>query len=391
MEATVFLILLINLLALAGLGLFVFWTLQKHLPRQGGEEQKQMVRGLVNEVFGEVSGKVATQSKLILQGEKETISADLRNKHAAIEKLVDELRHEMQGRQRDLHVSEEKRSAQFAQLSESIKQQQEITKELKENTAQLKNVLANNQTRGQWGERILDELLLSGGLVEGYHYAKQIPLGSESIKPDITLLLPNQRKVAVDAKFPYSAMQKMAEETTKEGKLAARKQFVVDVKEKVNQIVKRGYINPEQGTLDYAILFVPNEILFSYINQTAPEVIDYALEKHVMIVSPFTFLIVARTIMESYRNFMMENHLRDIVRHIGEFVEEWGRFENEFGKFDESLSKLRKNYDQIVTTRYKQMNMRLGRIEKFRLGQSEGGAAATPPPPLPILDSSDPA
>jgi DNA recombination protein RmuC len=369
MDSQIFLLILVNILGLAAVAFFILGQLKKQQPAQDDEAQRQMLKGLVNEVFGEVTGKVAEQSKRVLQGEKDIISADLKNKHAAIEKIVEELRHEIEERQRDIHHSEQERNKQFAEISTRIKEHQEITKELKENTAQLKNVLSNNQTRGQWGEHILDGLLRSGGLVENVHYTKQSTLGSETSKPDITLLLPNQRIVAVDAKFPYSAVQKMADETTKEGKLAAKKQFITDVKEKVNQIVKRGYINAEQGTLDYAILFVPNELLFSFINQTAPEVIEYAMEKHVMMVSPFTFLIVTRTIMESYRNFMMENHLRDIVRYIGEFVEEWSRFEGEFGKFDESLTKLRKSYDQITTTRYNRMRLRMNRIEEYRLGQ----------------------
>jgi DNA recombination protein RmuC len=369
MDAQIILLILVNILGLAAVGFFVISQLKKQQPVQDDDAQRQMLKGLVNEVFGEVTGKVAEQSKRVLQGEKETITTDLKNKHNAIEKMVDELRHEIEERQRDIRHSEEERGKQFAEISTRIKEHQEVTKELKENTSQLKNILSNNQTRGQWGEYILDGLLRSGGLVEGTHFSKQLTLGSEAVKPDITLLLPNQRRVAVDAKFPYAAVQRMADETSKEGRLVAKKQFITDVKEKVNQIVKRGYINPEQGTLDYAILFVPNELLFSYINQTAPEVIEYAMEKHVMIVSPFTFLIVTRTIMESYRNFMMENHLRDIVRYIGDFVEEWARFEGEFNKFDESLGKLRKSYDQITTTRYNRMRLRMNRIEEYRLGQ----------------------
>lgn len=388
MDSQLLLIVLVNVLGLAAVGYLVMNQLKKQQPVKDEEQERALLKGLVNEVFGEVTGKVAEQSKRVLEGEKETIATDLKNKHAAIEKVVDELRRELTERQRDLHAAEQDRNKQFAELSTRIKEHQEVTKELKENTAQLKNILSNNQMRGQWGEFILDGILRTAGLVEGTHYAKQLALGSESVKPDITLLLPNQRKVAVDVKFPYAAVQKMADSATKAEKDVAKKQFVVDVKNKVKQIVERGYINSEQGTLDYAILFVPNELLFSFINQTCPEVIDEAMEKRVMIVSPFTFLIVARTIMESYRNFMMENHLRDIVRYIGEFVEEWGRFELEFGKFDDALLKTRKAFDQIATTRFNRMRLRLGRIEEYRHGMlgEKSTQAEIETPELPLIE-----
>ena len=90
-----------------------------------------------------------------------------------------------------------------------------------------------------------------------------------------------------------------------------------------------------------------------------------------MIVSPFTFLIVARTIIESYRNFMIENNLRDIIKYITEFVDEWSRFEDGFGKFDDQLGRLRRAFDQIATTRYNRMRLRINRIEEYRHGMLE--------------------
>ncbi len=392
MDAQLLLLLLVNVIGIAAVGFFLSMQLKKQQPEKKVEEERALMKSLVNEVFGEVTGRVTEQSKRLLAGETEIISTDLKNKHAAIEKVVDELRRELTERQRELHLAEQERNKQFSEVATRIKEHQEITKELKENTDSLKNILSNNQMRGQWGEFILDGILRTSGLVEGTHYAKQLALGSESVKPDITLLLPNQRKVAVDVKFPYAAVQKMADATTPVEKAAAKKQFVTDVRNKVKQIIDRGYINSEQGTLDYAILFVPNELLFSFINQTCPEVIDEAMENRIMIVSPFTFLIVARTIMESYRNFMMENHLRDIVRYIGEFVEEWGRFEGEFGKFDDALIKMRKAFDQIATTRYNRMRLRLGRIEEYRHGMLGEGTTPSTATRVesPLIESQEP-
>jgi DNA recombination protein RmuC len=262
---------------------------------------------------------------------------------------------------------EQDRNKKFGEITTAISEHRKITEELKTSTESLAKVLSNNQTRGQWGERIIEDILTSAGLIENIHYSKQLELKS-GVKPDITLLLPNERTVSIDVKFPYSEIQKMALAEGKEAKDGHLKAFVRDLKEKMNQIEKRGYISIEEGTLDYAIMFVPNEMLFSFINQQFPDIVDEAMAKKIMIVSPFTFLIVARTVMESYRNFMMENNLRRIVKQIQEFGEEWLRFKKDFESFDVMIDKLKEQYDKITTTRYKMMNSKLKKIEDYQQG-----------------------
>ncbi len=377
MTAEFLLLLLLNV-ALIGLFLFIVLRQFNKLQKPNPEEEQHRLKSIVNEIFGEVTQKVGEQSREILKGEKEVIATDLKNKQVQIEKIVLELRRELNDRQREIRQLEQERDKQFSQISTHKKEHQQITKELQSSTDKLSKVLSNNQKRGEWGEHILDDILQTAGLIENVHYSRQQTLGDGSVKPDVTLLLPDKRVVAVDVKFPYSAIQKMADTDSVLEKKTYKQEFIRDVKAKVQQLLDRGYINSEAGTLDYAILFVPNEMLFSYINQNCPEVIDLAMRSKIMIVSPFTFLIVARTIVESYRNFMMENHLRDIIKYISEFVEEWGRFEGEFGKFDERLDQLRKAFDQIANTRYSRMRLRINRIEEFRHGMLDDPARKAP-------------
>ncbi len=348
MDAAPLLILLIAI----GIGFGVLYLLISRL-------QENKTKAIVNQVFGEITNKVGEQTKNILENDKDTIT-----------ELVKNLQLELKERQKDLRAMESERDKQFGEVKRAIEEHQKTTAELKTTTDALKNVLSNNQTRGAWGERIIEDILRSAGLIEGVHYSRQEKLGDGDVRPDITLLLPNGRKVAVDVKFPYAAIQEASLANGKAEKETLLKKFESDVRTKLKQIVERGYINSEKGTLDYAIMFVPNELLFSFINQQFPGIVDEAMSKKVMIVSPFTFLIVARTVMESYRNFMVENNLRKIVKHITEFVEEWGKFTVEFNKFDDTIEKLRDSFDHIHTTRYKMMESKIKKIESYRQGNT---------------------
>jgi DNA recombination protein RmuC len=339
------------------------WLLLK---QKNGVDQRQM-ENVVAQVFGLSAQKIAEQSRQILAGEKEIIRVDLENKQRSIENLVLSLQKEIGERQLEIRSLEQDRNKKFSEIVTSLETHRRSTEDLRISTQQLASVLSNNQTRGAWGERIIEDLLQANGLIEGIHYLKQAKLETTTLRPDITLLLPNKRNVPVDVKFPYSEIQKMAATENKSEKEAHLKQFAVDLKIKINKVAE--YINPAYQTLDYAILFVPNEMVFSFINQRFSELVDEAMSKRVIIVSPFTFLVVARTVIESYRNFMMEDKLRDIIQYVAEFTQEWGAFQEEFGKLGRSLESVTSGYEKLASTRTKQMNKKIKKIQEHETGK----------------------
>ena len=344
----------------------LYFMIRNSLP---AGKSDQDLEDIVNQVFGKSAQKVAEQSRDILQAEKENIKTDLANKQKMLETLVGDLRREMKEKQQDLRLTEQDRSKKFGQLSDQLEQHRLLVTELRTSTQQLARVLSNNQQRGEWGERIIEDLLKSNGLVEGIHYRRQAKLGATAIKPDITLLLPNERVVPVDVKFPYSEIQKMAEAESKKAKEEHLKQFGIDLKNKINKVAE--YIKPEENTLDYAIMFVPNEAVFSFINQKLPQLVDEAMSKRVLIVSPFTFLIVARTVMESYRNFMMEDRLRDVIKHIDGFTNEWSRFKDQLLKFGRAIDSVRATYEELSTTRVRQLERKIEQVESAQVSSGK--------------------
>jgi len=354
----------IDLLLVLGVIIFgfasLYFLLQKKLSKESSQEE---VENLVHKVFSLSTTKIAQQSKQVLEGEKEAIKIDLENKQKMIEDLVKQLQQDLNERQKEIRLIDKDRNQKFDKLTTQIDEHRKLTKELETSTTQLAKVLSNNQTRGAWGERIIEDLLTSQGLMEGVHYQRQTTLGNSNLKPDITLLLPNNRFVPVDVKFPYSEIQKMATAETKKSKNEHLLQFKRDLKIKISKVAE--YINPEENTLDYAIMFVPNEMVFSFINQKLPELVDEALEKRVIIVSPFTFIIVARTVMESYRNFMLEDRLREVIGYIDSFTKEWGKFKDQFEKYGQRIDSLKKSYESISGTRFNVMDRKIEKIENY--------------------------
>ncbi len=343
----------------------LYWAIQRLL---GQRTERVELEKIVEQVFGKSASLITEQSRTVLHGESSLLTADLAHRHKNMADMVDSVKKDLEKRQDEIRSLEQDRVKKFTELVTSLEQQQKLTSELQVSTQKLTAVLANNQARGQWGERIIEDLLQSNGLLEGVHYARQQPLVGTEFRPDITLLLPNKRFVAVDVKFPFSEVQSWATTENKQQQALILKQFVQNIKGKIDKVAE--YIVPAANTLDYAVLFVPNEMIFSLLNQKTPEIIEYALEKRVLLVSPFTFLIVARTVLESYRNFMISDSLRAAAGQIDAFVSEWDKFKTHFEKYGRTLQTLQGDYETLTTTRVRQMERRIEKVQQIRQGNS---------------------
>ncbi len=364
---------LLILAVLIGGMVAIAWWLQRQLKTQQTSADWEKV---VNQIFGMTSQKIAEQSRQVLAGEQSLIKTELNHKHEAMSEMMKELRNELQQRQRELRGLEVDRTEKFTQLATELEHHRKLMDELQVTTRQLTSALANNQHRGEWGERIIEDLLQANGFVEGIHYLRQSKQSISALRPDITLLLPNKRTVPVDVKFPFAEMQKWLNADTKLARDQHLKQFASDLRSKVVKVA--GYIDSAQNTLDYAILFVPNEAVFSFINQKLPDVVDEAIGKRVLIVSPFTFLIVARTVMESYRNFMIGDKLRDAVAAVDDFAKEWDVFKQKFGKYGRSLDTLKQDYEELTGTRVRQLEKKMTKINTYRDGAALGEEKKVP-------------
>lgn len=354
MDITLIVITLV--LGFVGLSIFLVWLIKSLL-------HPQQLQSLVQQVHGISANTLQQQAQAALKDEREKIASNLQNQQQLFDKTVAELRAELKQRQVEIRQLEQDRQAKFSALATTLQQQQELTKELQVTTNQLTKVLSNNQTRGGWGERIIEDLMQANGMVEGVHYARQQSLGNSEFKPDITLLLPDQRVVAVDVKFPYQALQKMMQVESQAAQKAHLQEFKRDVKTKLQKVAK--YILPSEHTLDYAIMFVPNEAIFSFINQQLSEIVDEAFQKRVLLVSPFTFVVVARTVMESYRNFMLESNLRQIVSSLEDFNQEWQKYRQQVDKFGRAIESMQRSFEDLAGTRTNQLEKKLQAVQQM--------------------------
>lgn len=326
------------------------------------KKNKENLKNIYNESLNEALVKLNEISKDALKGDKDIIATDLKNKQESIEKLIKNIEQDLEKRDKELRENRSENMRYFADIKRQIEEHQKATKDLKASSEKLTRILSDNQVRGEWGEKILEDILQNAGMVKNIHYATQQVLTSGE-RPDVVIMLPEQRRISIDAKFPLSKILKMTEAEDKEHLRNLKKGFETDVKARLREIAKREYINSDDGTLDFAIMFVPNEVVFSYINKEFPELIEEAFNKKIIVASPFSIYAIARTIMQGYRNYYYGQNIKQVLTEISNFKDQFARFTDEFEKLGRSFDSVYKDYQKIGTTRVSGMKRTFKNIE----------------------------
>ena len=245
-------------------------------------------------------------------------------------------------------------------------------------TKNLISVLNNNQSRGQWAEFQVEDLLGIMDYKSGIHYVTQKQMKSGT-KPDFTFFLPDNKTINMDSKFPLNNYLEISQIGTEledptideikrkqlsESIKVKNKEFIdKSIKLKIDETSSReGYISQEEGTVDFVLMYIPLENLYQYLltaeigAQKIP-VIQYAFSKKVILVSPQTLMAYLETIRQSMKLFNLQNDTKNIlIAHE--------KVKNEIHKFLESFDDVTKKLDQTVQSFESLKTTRVNKLEK---------------------------
>jgi DNA recombination protein RmuC len=254
----------------------------------------------------------------------------------------------------------------FAEVSTLIKKHEEVTLKLKETTEHLSHALASPKKRGEWGERMAEDIIRLVGLVEGVNYMKQKTLESSSNRPDYTFFLPNNLKINMDVKFPVDNYIHYLNAEAEYDRKRFREELLRNTRVMIKQVTTRDYINPSENTVDYVIIFIPNEQVYGFINESDTTLMDEALKQKVILCSPFTLYAVLAVIRQAIENFNLERTASEILKLLGEFSKQWNAYKEKFRLMGERLDAAKKEYDILITTRTNMLERPLKKIEDLR-------------------------
>ncbi|MDL2363122.1 MAG: DNA recombination protein RmuC [Patescibacteria group bacterium] len=277
------------------------------------------------------------------------LKQDLRQLSEDVTKLKDGLQSQMttsmqqQFNASNKIISEVTRN--LTELKESNKQVLSITDELKT----LQNVLQNPKQRGVLGEYHLQSVLEN--VLPPERFTLQYGFKNGDIV-DAVVTLDKGRILPVDSKFSLENYNRLVESTDKVQREAIAKLFKADLKARIDETAK--YIRPKEGTMDYAFMFIPSEAIYYdlLVNKvgttgtSARDLIEYAFrDKHVIIVSPTTFMAYLQTVLQGLRSLQIEEQAKDIQIRVGELGRHLVTYETFMQKLGGSLGTTVNHYN----------------------------------------------
>lgn len=280
---------------------------------------------------------------------------------------------------------QQERAAQNARLTESLRSSAERQKELLDTTQRLNDVLVNKQARGQWGERMADDILRAAGLIEGVNYLKQETTAAGT-RPDFTFLLPDGQRLHMDVKFPLESYARHLEAASETEARQAIKDFGRAVRDHIKQIAAREAYRDAATTVGYVLMFIPNDGVYAFIHEHSREVFDEALEGHVVICSPSTLFAMLSLVRQAMDTVSMERSSQEILDHLACFAEQWQKYSEQFDLVGRHLDRLKGAFDDLSGARSRQLERQLDRIEELKKRSGhEALAAVRAADPDPLL------
>lgn len=357
---------------LGGLGAYaLLLTGRKNLDaeaRQRGEELKGQFAALSAEVFQGATDQFLKLAESRLATERVKGGAELEEKRRAVETTVGQLTERLKEYEKLMRGFEADRSEKFGSIEAQLKRSTETAEQLQAATVRLGSVLGNSRTRGQWGERMAEDILRAVGLIENVQYLKNRAQETSATRPDYTFLLPDDHRLHMDVKFPLDNYLRMIDAESPEERERFKGVFLKDVKKRVKEIQDRDYVNPQERTLDCVLLFIPNEHVYGFILQNLPGLIDEALAQKVVLASPFSLYAVLAVVRQSFENFHFSQATREVVELMAKFRSAFELFKERFDRVGKKLEETARAYQEITGPSYKNLDRTALRIEKVGRG-----------------------
>lgn len=318
----------------------------------------------------------------------QTGRAEIRTGHAEIarerevfdtkwEPLVARVNEELSGIRGLVAELQKDRAAQHEGLTESLRNAADQQNRLLASTQRLNDILGNPQARGQWGERMADDILRSAGLIEGVNYRKQLTT-SAGTRPDFSFGLPDGRLLHMDVKFPLEAYVRYLEAGTPDEETAAVKDFGRAVWHHIRETSRRDAYRESISTVGFVLMFVPNERVYAFIHEHHARLLDQALSVRVVVCSPFTLFGMVSLVRQAMDTIALERSSQEILDHLAVFTEEWGRYVAKVELAERHLGHLNSAFGELTTTRQRKLERTLERIEDLKTRTPKPALSATP-------------
>jgi DNA recombination protein RmuC len=309
---------------------------------------------------------------------QETAKGDLAQRQEAIKTLVEPLKQQLETYQKNLQQNSTAQSATLGEVKKQLELLSQQSQSLASETQQFRMVLHSNQARGKWGEETLRRVVEAAGMSAHCDFTEQTQAGEN--RPDLIVRLPGDRFIIVDAKVPdldFLNALEAADDTKRAASLLAHAQ---KLKETVRNLAARDYPRQFPKALDYVVLFVPAESLFSAALEGDHDLIVWAAEKRILLATPASLIALLRSVTVSWQQHAQTENAQKIAEAAQELFVRVVTFSEHLEKIRGGLDTANKAFNQAVGSYESRIRPAGEKMQK--LGGGSGGKDLAGLPPL---------
>jgi len=297
----------------AAAGAFIAVQLARGAARRDREEASLQVRDTVRAAAADAlhdnRSAFLDMAQGSLAGLRHEAQVDLGARQAAIDALVRPLADSLQKVESSLSEAERQRVDAFARIDMHVAA-------LGAATQTLSRALRTPSARGRWGEMQLRRVIELSGMLERCDFDEQRTMSAEPgrIRPDVVIHLPGARQIIVDAKAPLDAFLDAQDADDDRMRLVRLQAHARQVREHMDRLSAKSYWEALGNSPELVVLFLPGETLFSTALQHDLTLIEYGLERRVLLASPITLIALLTTIAHSWRQDALTENYREVGR-----------------------------------------------------------------------------
>lgn len=275
---------------------------------------------------------------------------DFVSRQKAMDDLLKPVSQALEGYQIQIRELEKERQQAFSSIDGELKRVVDANKSLSKETAALKDALKRPHVRGRWGEVQLRNCIELAGMSEYADVSFQDSTTSEDDGsrhiPDMVVRMPGGRRVIVDAKTPIEAFMSSLEAPTEELRMAQMLRHGKHVKEHVKKLSTRAYTEVIKDTADFTVLFLPNESFLYAALEVEPDLVEFALQKKVLIATPPTLIGLLKVVRFGWSEERLAENAQKISEMGAELHKRLCDFVETYVNVGKHIDKAKEEYEK---------------------------------------------
>jgi DNA recombination protein RmuC len=312
---------------------------------------------------------------------QEVAKGDLEKRQESIKVLVEPLKQQLETYQKNLQQSAASQSSTLGEVKMQLELLSQQSASLASETQQFRMVLKSNQARGKWGEETLRRVVEAAGMSAHCDFTEQTASGDN--RPDLVVRLPGDRMIIVDAKVPDFDFLNALEAADPIRRADALAAHAAKLRGTIKALAERDYPREFANALDYVVLFLPAESLFSAALEGDHDLIVWAAEKRILLATPASLIALLRSVSVSWQQHAQTENAQKIAAAAQEFYARVLKFTEHFERIRTGLDRTNSAFNDAVASFQTRV-----RPAGERLAELGGTNAAKDLPDVPPVDST---